>query len=92
MTLLRTPEKKKNSRQFQVRSCKVDRRSPWAPHWPQVKEYNHDTEAQQRSNEASDAMRADAESKRAALEQWCLNSYGEVCGWRKAVGTLSDSS
>lgn len=37
--------------------------------------------------EASDRLRRDAEAKRAALEQWCITSYGEVCaGLLRAVG------
>lgn len=51
-----------------------------------MKEYNHDLEAQRRSGEATESMRVDAEGKRSALEQWCINSYGEVGGWVGGLG------
>lgn len=44
----------------------------------QVKEVRIDAEAQRGSEAELERVRQDADAKRAALEQWCITSYGEV--------------
>lgn len=39
-----------------------------------------DVEGQRSSDAELARVRQDADAKRAALEQWCITSYGEV-GW-----------
>ena len=54
--------------------------APYAPALPrlQVKDVKIDAEGQ-RSSEADLArVRAEAEQRRGALEQWCITSYGEA--------------
>lgn len=47
---------------------------------PQVKEVRLDPEGQRSSEAELAQVRQDADTKRAALEQWCITSYGEVSG------------
>ncbi|KAL4424495.1 hypothetical protein ABPG77_006804 [Micractinium sp. CCAP 211/92] len=44
----------------------------------QVKEMKTDPEGQRSSDAELERVRADADARRAALEQWCITSYGEA--------------
>ena len=45
---------------------------------PQVRDYEFDQELQSNQSEAAKALKANADKKRAQLEEWSASAYGEV--------------